>query len=224
MDSIWTFILLWGVWLITPILVDGVDAVWRLIVVQIASALAQGDEQPRGRDLPSVTVIVPAHNEAEVIDRCLTSVKAQDYPHDKLEVIVIDDGSTDDTADRVETHARRRHERDAPATLVHPRGAPSSRGSVRRPVPGHPQRPRRQGARAQHRHRGVDRRDHRQHRQRRRPGAEHGPQHRRGASCAIPKLGAATGNIEIDWDMHRGARQRRPARARRGRAACSPGS
>ena len=55
--------------------------------------------------LPSVTVIVPAHNEAAVIDRCLTSVKAQDYPHDKLEVIVIDDGSTDETAAIAEAHA-----------------------------------------------------------------------------------------------------------------------
>ena len=56
-----------------------------------------------------MTVIVPAHNEAAVIDRCLKSIKCQDYPHDKLEVIVIDDGSTDGTADRAETHANNTH-------------------------------------------------------------------------------------------------------------------
>lgn len=105
MSTLWTFLLIWGVWLITPVLVDGVEAVARLITVmshrkdvERRSAFVEDDE------LPSVTMIVPAHNEVEVIDRCLNSIKAQDYPHDRLEIIVIDDGSTDGTADRVEAH------------------------------------------------------------------------------------------------------------------------
>ena len=103
MDSILVFMMLWGVWLITPILVDGVDAISRLVIVK-RNPPAEDDRLDDDR-LPAVTVIVPAHNEAAVIDRCLTSVKAQDYPHDKLEVIVIDDGSTDDTATIAEAHA-----------------------------------------------------------------------------------------------------------------------
>jgi biofilm PGA synthesis N-glycosyltransferase PgaC len=108
MGSLWTFILLWGVWLITPILVDGVDAVTRLVLVR----RHRNDTEPEPIEddgLPSMTVIVPAHNEAAVIDRCLKSIKCQDYPHDKLEVIVIDDGSTDGTADRAESHANNTH-------------------------------------------------------------------------------------------------------------------
>jgi poly-beta-1,6-N-acetyl-D-glucosamine synthase len=103
MSSLWTFVLLWGVWLLTPMLVDGVDAVVRLVRVRMHTA----SEHPRkveDADLPTVAVIVPAHNEAVLIDRCLTSVKAQDYPNAKLEVIVIDDGSTDDTAEIAEAH------------------------------------------------------------------------------------------------------------------------
>lgn len=103
------FFMLWGVWLITPILVDGVDAIARLVVVK-RSKRSEGDRLP-DETLPTVTVIVPAHNEAAVIDRCLTSVKAQDYPHEKLEVIVIDDGSTDGTADIAEEHAHEGPER-----------------------------------------------------------------------------------------------------------------
>ncbi len=61
---------------------------------------------------------MPAHNEAELIDRCLTSVRAQDYPHDKLEVIVVDDGSTDGTADIAETHAGETSATGAERTLV----------------------------------------------------------------------------------------------------------
>ena len=46
---------------------------------------------------PRVTVLVPAYNEARVIGRTVTSLLAQDLA--TLDVLVIDDGSTDDTAD-----------------------------------------------------------------------------------------------------------------------------
>jgi cellulose synthase/poly-beta-1,6-N-acetylglucosamine synthase-like glycosyltransferase len=45
--------------------------------------------------LPLVTIVVPAHNEEKVIERCLEAILEIDYP--KLEVIVVDDGSTDKT-------------------------------------------------------------------------------------------------------------------------------
>ena len=47
--------------------------------------------------LHSVTVIIPARNEELNIAHCLNSILAQDYPKDKLAVIVIDDQSTDNT-------------------------------------------------------------------------------------------------------------------------------
>lgn len=48
---------------------------------------------------PTVTVLIPARNEARDIERCLAAVLAQDHPHDRLEVVVIDGGSDDGTAD-----------------------------------------------------------------------------------------------------------------------------
>ena len=47
---------------------------------------------------PPVSVIVPARNEADVIGDCLDSLRACQYPEDKLEIIVVDDFSTDGTA------------------------------------------------------------------------------------------------------------------------------
>ncbi len=47
---------------------------------------------------PLVSVIVPAFNAAVTIRECLVSVISLDYPRDKLEVIVVNDGSTDGTA------------------------------------------------------------------------------------------------------------------------------
>ncbi|MGZ4144604.1 MAG: glycosyltransferase [Actinomycetota bacterium] len=48
-------------------------------------------------ELPSVTVIVPAHNEARVIARSLQRLRALDYPAGKLEIVVVDDASIDRT-------------------------------------------------------------------------------------------------------------------------------
>lgn len=46
---------------------------------------------------PEVSVVIPAYNEEKNIGSCLNSVFNSDYPKDRLEVIVVDDGSTDGT-------------------------------------------------------------------------------------------------------------------------------
>jgi cellulose synthase/poly-beta-1,6-N-acetylglucosamine synthase-like glycosyltransferase len=46
---------------------------------------------------PNVSIVVAARNEEENIERCLRSILQVDYPADKLEVVVADDGSTDRT-------------------------------------------------------------------------------------------------------------------------------
>ena len=51
--------------------------------------------------LPRVTVVIPARDEEATIGACVDSVLAQDYPAGRLEVIVVDDDSSDRTADLV---------------------------------------------------------------------------------------------------------------------------
>ena len=46
---------------------------------------------------PSVTVVIPAYNEGEMVMRSIESVVNAYYPREKLEIFVVDDGSTDDT-------------------------------------------------------------------------------------------------------------------------------
>ncbi|MHB8078185.1 MAG: glycosyltransferase family 2 protein [Candidatus Krumholzibacteriia bacterium] len=57
---------------------------------------------------PSVTVLIAAHNEARHIVETVRNKLDQDYPADRLEVIVISDGSTDGTDDLVRGLADRR--------------------------------------------------------------------------------------------------------------------
>ena len=51
---------------------------------------------PNG-EYPMVSVLVPAHNEALVVQRTVRSLLNFDYPDDKYEIIVINDNSSDDT-------------------------------------------------------------------------------------------------------------------------------
>src|SRR4051794_20230542 len=52
---------------------------------------------------PFVTVVVPAYNEAVVIDHCLRSIMRSAYG--RYEVIAVDDGSSDDTYARMQAVA-----------------------------------------------------------------------------------------------------------------------
>lgn len=48
-------------------------------------------------DFPQVSLIIPAHNEEKVIEKKLENTYNLNYPSNALEVIVVDDGSTDQT-------------------------------------------------------------------------------------------------------------------------------
>lgn len=58
-------------------------------------------------DLPEISLMIPAHNESLVITHTLEALLKSNYPAGKLEIVVINDGSTDDTAQQVEAVARR---------------------------------------------------------------------------------------------------------------------
>ncbi|RTQ48488.1 glycosyltransferase [Hymenobacter gummosus] len=55
--------------------------------------------RPRpARARPRVSILLPARNEAQHIERCLRSLAALSYPPELLEILIGDDHSTDDTA------------------------------------------------------------------------------------------------------------------------------
>lgn len=59
------------------------------------------------RILPSISLLIPAYNEEKRIAQTLDSVLEQNYPPRKVEIIVIDDASTDRTVDVVKGYARK---------------------------------------------------------------------------------------------------------------------
>ncbi len=62
---------------------------------------------------PQVSIIIPAYNSERSIGLCLDAIRSLDYPARKLEVIVVDNGSRDQTISIARRHGAR--------VLVHPR-------------------------------------------------------------------------------------------------------
>ncbi|MEI7485678.1 MAG: glycosyltransferase, partial [Ignavibacteriota bacterium] len=56
-------------------------------------------------ELPSCSVLIPAHNEEKVIGKTIEAMLRLNYPEDKLEIIVINDGSSDSTREIIESYA-----------------------------------------------------------------------------------------------------------------------
>ena len=57
---------------------------------------------------PNVSILIPAHNEEHVIERILQRMSELTYPKQNVEVIVIDDASTDRTGEKAEKFAKKR--------------------------------------------------------------------------------------------------------------------
>lgn len=72
--------------------------------------------------LPPVTLLIPVHNEAAVLERKLQNALALDYPPERLQVLVVSDGSTDATAEIV-----RRYQHDPRLTFA---ALPERRGKA----------------------------------------------------------------------------------------------
>lgn len=67
-----------------------------LITIVNAFTFPRLGRAPQSRTQPSLSLLIPARNEAEVIGRTVRSLLAQTYPN--FEIIVLDDNSTDETA------------------------------------------------------------------------------------------------------------------------------
>ncbi|RYX78445.1 glycosyltransferase family 2 protein [bacterium] len=95
----------------------------RLAVYSVSSnihAIQQHSQSKiRAKDYyrPRISIIVPAHNESAVIERTLSSLLNVRYPRSRIEIIVANDGSSDDTARKVRSFAAR-HKKELTIRLV----------------------------------------------------------------------------------------------------------
>ena len=82
-----------------PILVAGVKS--------LRKSKQKSSRKPDEREtFPAFSIIVPVKNEEKVVGRLLNALSELNYPADKKEVIIVEDGSTDRSLDVCETFAR----------------------------------------------------------------------------------------------------------------------
>lgn len=103
------------------LMVIAVICIWSLLLVNVALIIAgylyyietENKAVPEIRgEYPMVTVMVPAHNEGVVISKTVESLLALDYPQDRYEIIVINDNSSDNSAELLGDIQRRNPQRN----------------------------------------------------------------------------------------------------------------
>lgn len=95
------------------IVLTAIISIWLLLMVNIVLIIAgyqyylscekaqKTDPLPKDT-LPFISIMVPAHNEAKVIAQTVEALLRFHYPHDTYEIIVINDNSSDDSAQILE--------------------------------------------------------------------------------------------------------------------------
>jgi cellulose synthase/poly-beta-1,6-N-acetylglucosamine synthase-like glycosyltransferase len=87
-------------------------SIWAILIVNIILTVAgytfylKWVRRPKPKlpaEVPFVSIMVPAHNEGIVIVKTVLALLAFDYPHDRYEIIVINDNSSDNSADLLRT-------------------------------------------------------------------------------------------------------------------------
>ena len=101
--------------LLNAVFVFAVIFIWLMLIYQFVLAIGgfrwrlkilREEKEPLDESaLPDVTILIPAKNEEKVIGGLLERIRSLRYPTEKLEIIVINDGSTDATKEIVQDRA-----------------------------------------------------------------------------------------------------------------------
>jgi GT2 family glycosyltransferase len=83
---------------------------------------------------PSLSVVIPTHNNGEILRRTVDALKQQDAPPERFEIVVVDDGSTDGSTDAIESagapEIRVIRQKNLGRAAARNRGAVEARGRV----------------------------------------------------------------------------------------------
>jgi hyaluronan synthase len=81
--------------------ISGLGVVYTVVVssyVLTRFALAAAYRTPKDAGIePEIAIVVPAFNEGEAVARTINACMSLDYPREKLQIVVVNDGSSDDT-------------------------------------------------------------------------------------------------------------------------------
>lgn len=90
------FTFFWGVWILIPIIVDGLTTLSGLIG-HIIFHFRNRKPVPSLSYHPYISIIIPVYNGEKTLALCVESIAKQSYPLEKMEVVIINNGSTDNS-------------------------------------------------------------------------------------------------------------------------------
>lgn len=106
-----------------------------VVMALLSWTFARPTHKQRPAESPSISVVMAAGNEAERIRARLENLLGSDYPRERLEIVVVSDGSTDETPEIVAEFADRnvrlvaREERSGKAACLNA-GVPAAAGEI----------------------------------------------------------------------------------------------
>ncbi|CEO25699.1 glycosyltransferase [Paraclostridium sordellii] len=97
--------------LVDLIFLISLSSIWTILLVNIILAISGylyylkslKFKDEKLKEYPFVSILVPAHNEGKVIGKTVESLLLLDYPRDKMELIVINDNSSDNSKEVLES-------------------------------------------------------------------------------------------------------------------------
>jgi cellulose synthase/poly-beta-1,6-N-acetylglucosamine synthase-like glycosyltransferase len=106
-----------------------------LFILLLARLFGRKAVSPELAELPSISLLIAAHNEEAEIEARILNVLALDYPADKLEIVIASDGSTDRTNEIVRRYASRgvqlyAYQKNSGKSAVLNKSVPRLRGDI----------------------------------------------------------------------------------------------
>lgn len=100
-DGLWNTIIFWSVWLLIPTLFDFVIGIYR--AVRIGFKHNKNKQKEKNKLIvelsyePFVSIIIPVFNSERTLEKCVESIINQSYSINNIEIILVDNGSSDDS-------------------------------------------------------------------------------------------------------------------------------
>lgn len=85
----------WAAWIIVPLIMEVIPAIGGFIILLKKRLLANKNKDKIV--YPQITLIIPVYNSADTIDGCLESVYNSDYPKELIDIMLVNNMSTDNS-------------------------------------------------------------------------------------------------------------------------------
>ncbi|SPZ49382.1 Poly-beta-1,6-N-acetyl-D-glucosamine synthase [Sarcina ventriculi] len=95
LNTVYFYLIFWCIWLLIPLVVDGIPGFF--IAFNLFITQFKIKKEKILKSYPTISIIIPVYNSASTLEACIESVVKQKYPKDKIEIFLIDNGSSDNS-------------------------------------------------------------------------------------------------------------------------------